>query len=55
MNIEIAVEVARQPSRAARERIRHRGLRRFLHDVAEFAGQGQLAFAVDDGGFGAED
>ena len=53
--IEITVEVPGQPEAMARERdVRHRGLRRFLHHVAEFAGKCQLAFAVDDRSFGAE-
>ena len=34
--------------------IRHGRLRRFLHDVAQFAGKRQLAFAVHDRGFGAQ-
>ena len=32
--------------------VAHRGLSRFLHDVAEFAGQRQLAFARHQRGFG---
>ena len=55
VQIEVAVEVAAQAEALrARAYIRHRSLRGFLHDVAEFAGQRQLAFAVDDAGFGAE-
>ncbi len=55
VQIEIAVEVASQAQPAgARTHIRHGSLRRFLHHVAKFSGQRELAFAVDDAGFGAE-
>ena len=56
VNIDIAVEVARQPkSLRARAHVRHRRLGRLLHHVAQLAGQGELALAVDDGRFRAED
>ena len=55
VNVDIAVEVARQsqPLRA-RPHVRHRGLRRLLHHIAQLAGQGKLALAIDDGGFSAQ-
>ena len=51
----VAIEIAGQAEAVrARANVRHGGLRRFLHHVAEFAGERQLALAIDDGGFRAE-
>ena len=55
VDIESAIEVARQAqAMGARADIGHGRLRRFLHHVAQFAGQREFAFAVNYGGFGAQ-
>ena len=55
VNVNIAIEVARQSQpESARTNVRHRGLGRFLHYVAQFAGECQFAFAIDHGRFGAQ-
>jgi len=51
VEIEIAVEVAVQAEAvSAGANVGHCGLRRLLHYVAEFAGERQLALAVDHAG-----
>jgi hypothetical protein len=56
VEVEVAIEVAGQAETVgSRPNVRHRRLRRFLHDVAKLAGQRQLAFAVNYAGFGAQD
>src|SRR6266849_5784985 len=56
VNVEGAVEITLQPqAMRPRTHIRHSRLRRFLHYVAEFAGQREFAFAIYDGSFGAQD
>src|ERR1700674_529257 len=55
VQIERAVEIAREAeTMRARAHIRQRRLRGLLHYVAEFAGQGELAFAVDYRGLDAQ-
>src|SRR5580692_11863564 len=56
MQIQIAIKVASEAEamRAGAD-VGHRSLCRLLHYVAEFAGQGEFAFAVDYRGFGAQD
>ena len=50
VNVEIAVEIARQPElMRPRADVAHRRLRRFLHHVAQLAGDGQLALAFHQG------
>src|SRR5579872_162645 len=56
VEIEVAVEIAIQAeTMSARAHIGHRSLRRLLHHVAELSGKSQLAFAIDDGRFRAQD
>ena len=49
VNVQVAVEIARQSElMRARADVAHGRLRRFLHHVAQFAGDGQLAAAFHD-------
>src|SRR5580658_1069459 len=55
VNVESAIEIAGETQlRGARTNVAHRGLRGFLHHVAEFAGERQAAFAFHQRGFGGE-
>src|ERR1700686_101493 len=55
VNIDVAVEILGQAEGVGtRADVAHGGLRGFLHDVAEFSGQGEAAFAFHQGGFGGE-
>ncbi len=55
VDVEIAIEVTRQTQpMCARAHVRHGSLRRLLHYVAEFAGEGELAFAVNRSNLGSE-
>ena len=55
VNIDMAIEILRQAEQvAARAHVAHAGLRRFLHHVAQFAGEREPAFALHQRGFGGE-
>ena len=56
VEIETTVEIFGNSKHVRpRPHIAHRGLSRFLHDVAEFSGQRQLAFACHQRRFGRKD
>src|SRR6185437_2107783 len=55
VNIERAVKLASQSqSQSTGADVGHGRLRRLLHDVAQFTGERELAFAVNDAGLGAQ-
>ena len=55
VNVDVAIEIFGQAEvRGARPNIGHGGLRGFLHDVAEFSGESEAAFAFHERGFGDE-
>ncbi len=55
VDIEIAIEIARKTQlMRPRADIAHGGLSGFLHHVAEFSGNGELALAFHQRGFGGE-
>ena len=56
VQVEVAIEVALRPRAVALAAdVAESGLRGLLHDVAELAGDGELAFAVEDLNLGGED
>ena len=56
VNVDVAVELAREAERLRLAAdVGERGLRRLLHHVAELAGDGELAFAVEHLHFSSED
>src|ERR1700676_4506106 len=55
VNIDLVIEVRWQPDLiGSRAHIGHRGLRAFLHHVAELTGDGELATAGDNRDFDLE-
>src|ERR1039458_4163823 len=56
MHVEVAVKIARQTERGGtRADVAHGGLRGFLHYLAQFAGDGEFAFAFHQRAFGGEE
>src|SRR6185437_11626927 len=55
VDVNVAIELTAEPKGlCATANVREGGLRRLLHDIAKLAGDGELAFSVEDSDLSGE-